>query len=76
MKRRLSAAVKEAAHHLGNTPAVCRSSYISPSIFHSFEKGQVVKSYFETVDELVAHDGHALHRSERALMTLISEASP
>lgn len=35
-------AVKEVAHYLGNTPAVCRASYINPHIFELFEEGRTV----------------------------------
>ena len=36
-KRKVVAAIKETAEALGNTPAVCRSSYICPEIINSFE---------------------------------------
>ncbi|HEV2635237.1 MAG TPA: hypothetical protein VGX23_08825 [Actinocrinis sp.] len=35
-------AVKEVAHYLGNTPAVCRASYINPRIFELFEHGRTI----------------------------------
>jgi DNA topoisomerase IB len=34
--------VKEVAHYLGNTPAVCRASYIDPRIIDLYEHGQTV----------------------------------
>jgi DNA topoisomerase I len=67
------AAIKEAAEHLGNTPAVCRSAYINPSVLNSFEKGRVVKHYFKTVEEMVERKIHGLHPSERALLKLLGE---
>lgn len=75
VKRRVNAAVKETAKHLGNTPAVSRSSYISPTVFNRFEEGKVVERYFEKVDEIAKYDGHALHTSEKALVKLIAEAA-
>jgi DNA topoisomerase-1 len=41
-KKAVVAAVKETAAQLGNTPAVCKSSYIWPSVFRSFEQGEVL----------------------------------
>ena len=32
----ISRAVKEVAHYLGNTPAVCRASYIDPRVFDRY----------------------------------------
>jgi len=62
------AAVKETAAHLGNTPAVCRSSYIWPSVLRSFEQGTVLSTWFRTVDELIRSRNHG---AERALLELL-----
>ena len=35
-------AVKEVARYLGNTPAVCRASYIDPRIFDRFDGGLTI----------------------------------
>jgi DNA topoisomerase I len=40
--RAITRAVKETAHYLGNTPAVCRASYIDPRIFDAFRGGLVI----------------------------------
>ncbi|MGB7924035.1 MAG: hypothetical protein WCF57_12380 [Pyrinomonadaceae bacterium] len=70
-QKALTAAIKEAAEHLGNTPAVCRSSYINPSVLASFENGRVIKHYFKAVEELVERKIHGLHPSEKALIKLL-----
>jgi DNA topoisomerase-1 len=72
-RRVVTAAVKATAHVLGNTPAVCRSSYINPGILSSFERGEVVQRYFDTVEELV-HQHRGLHRAEKALVELLEAA--
>ena len=41
-KRAITRAIKETAHYLGNTPAVCRASYIDPRIFDAFRGGLVL----------------------------------
>ena len=38
-KRAKSRAIKEVARYLGNTPAVCRASYIDPRVFDRFDGG-------------------------------------
>jgi DNA topoisomerase-1 len=74
IKKTMVAAVKEAAEHLGNTPAVAKSSYIYPSVLAMFERGQVVDRYFKSVDELAATKHGGLHCSEKALLDMLDEA--
>jgi DNA topoisomerase-1 len=74
-KKTMVAAVKEAAEHLGNTPAVCRSSYIYPSVLAMFEEGKVVGRYFESVEELVQHEAPGLHCSEKALLEMLQDSA-
>src|SRR3954464_13949631 len=40
--RAITRAVKETARYLGNTPAVCRASYIDPRVFDAFHGGEVL----------------------------------
>ena len=44
-RRRISAAVKEVAAELGNTPAVARASYIDPRIFDAYDAGLVLDQH-------------------------------
>jgi DNA topoisomerase I len=75
-KKQVVAAVKETAQVLGNTPAICRASYIYPSVLSSFEKGKTVERYFDSVEELAAHHGTGLHSSEKALVTMLRATDP
>jgi DNA topoisomerase IB len=40
--RAVSQAVKDVARYLGNTPAVCRASYIDPRVFDRFRSGWTI----------------------------------
>ncbi|NUP38657.1 MAG: DNA topoisomerase IB [Streptomyces sp.] len=40
--RQTSRAVREVSHYLGNTPAVCRASYIDPRVVELFEQGETI----------------------------------
>lgn len=40
-KRRITVCVKAVAGLLGNTPTVCRSSYVHPSVFDLYESGRL-----------------------------------
>ncbi len=41
-KRIASRATKSVAAYLGNTPAVCRASYIDPRVFDRFDSGETI----------------------------------
>ena len=43
-KRAISRAMQEVAHYLGNTPAVCRSSYVDPRIVDRYRAGTTVQA--------------------------------
>jgi DNA topoisomerase I len=43
-KRAVTRAVKEVAHYLGNTPAVCRASYIDPRVIDLYNDGVTVRN--------------------------------
>ncbi len=72
--RAIVRAVKEVAHYLGNTPAVCRASYIDPRVFDAYRGGLVIgKPLQEALDgedgELPIH-----HRAlEEGVLDLINE---
>jgi DNA topoisomerase I len=74
-KRKVMSAIKETAEMLGNTPAVCRSSYINPEIISSFEKGKIIDGYFETLEELISYRGRKLHRAEQGLLNFLKRDS-
>jgi DNA topoisomerase-1 len=67
-KRKIVAAIKETAEALGNTPAVCRSSYICPEIINSFETGKIIDNYFNTLQALMTYRGRKHHAAEKSLL--------
>jgi DNA topoisomerase-1 len=69
--KRIVAAIKETAEVLGNTPAVCRGSYVCPEIIDAFEKGRVIDSSVNNLADLIAFRGHGLHKAEKALLKFL-----
>ena len=69
--KRIVAAIKETAEVLGNTPAVCRGSYVCPEIISSFEKGQIIDADLTNLDDLIGFRGRGLHKAEQALLTFL-----
>jgi DNA topoisomerase-1 len=75
-KRAVSAAVKEVAFYLGNTPAVCRASYIDPRVFDRYHGGLTIKERLAELAEPGAED-HPSHvdlprKVETAVLDLIA----
>jgi DNA topoisomerase-1 len=70
-KRKIVEAIKETAEVLGNTPAVCRSSYISPEILDGFLKGKIIDNYFETLEDFLSHNNKKLHPAEDSLLRFL-----
>jgi DNA topoisomerase I len=74
-KRAISRAVQEVAGYLGNTPAVCRVSYIDPRVFDAYQGGLVIAR--PVLDEATdAGPGQlAIHQRklEEAVLDLIDE---
>ena len=71
-KKKIVRAIRETSELLGNTPAICRASYISPRVLRGYEKGgRVIDHTFGTVQELVARRSPSLHRAEKALLRLL-----
>jgi DNA topoisomerase I len=67
-KRTMSAAVRQVAAALGNTPAVCRKSYIHPAVPNAFLAGLVLKAA-QIGDELTG-----LTAEEAAVLSLLKAA--
>ncbi|HWE23942.1 MAG TPA: DNA topoisomerase IB [Myxococcales bacterium] len=72
-RKMLTAAVKETAAQLGNTPAVCKSSYIWPSILSSAYEGTVLSSFFPTVEAAITSVGRNRSACEAALLELLGK---
>src|SRR5215813_27211 len=72
-QRRIVAAIKETAEVLGNTPAVCRSSYVCPEVIHEFEKGRVIDNCTTRLDDLIAFRGRGLHKAEQSLLRFLKK---
>jgi len=73
MKRKIKAAINEAAEALGNTPAVSRDAYICPAVLSCFEKGEIIVDHFENMQKLISYRGTKLHPAEQALLRMLKK---
>jgi DNA topoisomerase-1 len=76
-KRTMSAAVRQVAEFLGNTPAVCRTSYIDPRVFDRFRGGITIR---QAVGEVKRVDPETMPmvqgKIEEAVLDLLEDETP
>ncbi|HEX2241292.1 MAG TPA: DNA topoisomerase IB [Actinomycetota bacterium] len=64
--------VQDVAHYLGNTPAVCRASYIDPRVFDRFRSGWIIE--VEPLGDVDEIGQPAFHGAiEEAVIDLLEE---
>jgi DNA topoisomerase I len=64
-------AIEEVARQLGNTPAVCKASYIDPRVFDRYDGGLTIGGVFEGFAE--KGEWTVIHRSmEKATLDLLA----
>jgi DNA topoisomerase I len=68
-KRTVAAAVESVAAALGNTPAVCRRSYIDPRVFDRYRDGETIAAFPTRGGEM---SQRVRSRVERRVLELIS----
>ena len=68
-KRAISAAVERVADALGNTPAVCRRSYIDPRVFERFRDGETIGPIKPLNGRMSARARAKLERKVRELVS-------
>ena len=65
-KRAVTRAIAEVAHYLGNTPAVCRASYIDPRVFDRYRAGVTISQEVESLSD---------DATEAAVLSLLEDES-
>jgi DNA topoisomerase-1 len=71
-KRAVTRVVKEVSEYLGNTPAVCRSSYIDPRVIDLYDDGVTIQRSLERLGADVAFGQPATHgQVEEAVLRLL-----
>ncbi len=70
LKKNILKAVKKVAEKLGNTPTVCRGSYIHPTVIKSYEKGVTLEDFTKGKKRRINRSGSEYEHEEKALMKL------
>jgi DNA topoisomerase-1 len=72
-KRAISMTIKEVAHYLGNTPAVCRASYIDPRVFDRYNSGWVITNVLTELGDVDYGEPAFQGAVEAAVIELIDD---
>jgi len=70
-RRSVSAVMRRVAQQLGNTPAVCRASYVSPAVIEQYLEGRTIEDFRPRHLRVVDARGLDLAPEERSLLSLL-----
>ena len=70
-KRSVAAVMKRVALQLGNTPAVCRASYVSPAVVDQYLEGRTLEDFRPRHLRVIAARDTSLDAEEQALLSLL-----
>jgi DNA topoisomerase I len=70
-KRALAATMRRVAERLGNTPAVARTSYVSPAVIEQYLDGRTIDDFRPRHLRVVRARDTGLQREEQALLSLL-----
>ncbi len=70
LKKNICKAIKNVAEQLGNTPTVCRASYIHPKVISSYESGVTIDKFKRKRQRKITKTNAEFEPEETALMKL------
>ena len=70
-KKAIVEAVKKVATHLGNTPAICRRSYIHPAILDGYMDGTLLQSLADEAGAYLEENIHGMKPEEAAVTAFL-----
>jgi len=73
VKKNIVSAVKKVAEQLGNTPTVCRGSYIHPAVLKVYENGRTLDDFAPRKKRKIKKILDDFEPEEKALLRLLSE---
>lgn len=71
IKTNIVKAVKQVADELGNTPAVCRSSYIHPAVIAAYSAGTTIEQFTPKKMRRIRRIQNGLEPDEEALLKML-----
>jgi DNA topoisomerase-1 len=75
-KRNITAAIEEVARQLGNTPAICRKSYVHPEILDAYMSGDLIKLFNRRLSAQLKRRYARLSVDEIRILTFLRKRLP
>jgi DNA topoisomerase-1 len=72
-KRNILRAIESVAGQLGNTPAICRKSYVHPAVIDSYLDGLVLSSLRKRTEQRIIESLPGLRPEEAAVLALLQQ---
>jgi len=72
-KKHVVEAIKQVASSLGNTPAVCRKSYIHPAVIESYYEDPALNTVWDRTKEAIIAEHGSLNHDEAAVLELLRD---
>ena len=72
-KKNMVRAVEVAAKHLGNTPTICRKSYVHPEVIGAYFNGTLLKALDQQDENAIQEALHGLRSEEVAVLIFLQE---
>jgi DNA topoisomerase-1 len=70
-KKAIVEAVKKVASHLGNTPAICRRSYIHPAVLDGYMDGTLLQGLANETQRYLEENIHGMNPEEAAVTAFL-----
>jgi DNA topoisomerase-1 len=72
-KRNIVRAIENVAKRLGNTPAVCRKSYVHPIVIEMYTEGALFEALEQCVEQGPGDELHRLQPEETAVLAILEQ---
>ena len=72
VKRNIVRVIKDVAEQLGNTPSVCRTSYVHPKVLKAYESGLTIEEFQPRKKRRIRRIQNDYEPDERALIKLLT----
>jgi DNA topoisomerase-1 len=72
IKRNIVKAIKDVAEQLGNTPTVCRASYVHPTVIKAYESGVTLEEFRPKTKRRIHRVENDYEPEEKALLRLLN----
>ena len=72
-KQNIVDAIREVAHRLGNSAAICRKCYVHPEVIDAYLDGTLVDTLKQRAEEQLTRSLRALRPEEAAVLGLLQQ---